>query len=150
MTEFCLHLNFNYSFFPSVYDMKLKKVLLIDDDDTVNFINKNMIERSGITNEIIVKNSVLEALADLKREAKEGTLPELIFVDINMPEMDGWEFIENFSRIGSSVVATKIILLTSIINSDNMEKSKNIAAITAMKEKPVTMDMLNQIEAEFN
>ena len=129
--------------------MKLKKVLLIDDDDTVNFISKKLIEKSGLANEIVARNSVLEALDVLKSEAKAGTLPELIFVDINMPEMDGWGFIENFSKIDSAITATKIILLTSLINPADIERSQNIVAISAMKEKPVTIDMLDQIERDI-
>ncbi|MCP4458181.1 MAG: response regulator [Cytophagales bacterium] len=129
--------------------MKLKKIFLIDDDDTVNFISKRLIQRFEITDEIVAKNSVLEALDVLKVDAKNGSLPELIFVDINMPVMDGWDFIEEFSAIGSEVADTKIILLTSLINQSDKERADGIPIISAFKEKPVTIEMLNEIQRDI-
>jgi len=126
--------------------MKLKKVLLIDDDETVNFINRKLIEKSAIAEEIISKNNALKALEDLKKEMVLGNLPDLIFVDIRMPIMDGWEFIEKFSDLGPETATTKIILLTSLINPSDVERAENIPAISAFREKPVTIEMLDDIE----
>ena len=129
--------------------MKLKKVLLIDDDDTVNFINRKLIERSDLTEEIVVQSSVLTALEVLRSEVDQGQFPELIFVDINMPELDGWEFVEKYSALGEGTAVTKIVLLTSLINPDDIERADAISAISAFKEKPVSLEMLGDIEKEM-
>ena len=129
--------------------MKLKKVLLIDDDDTVNFISKKLIERSGLADEIVVHNKAQEALDTLKDEVERGDLPQLIFVDINMPDVNGWEFIEKFSEMGSQTEDTKIILLTSLINISDLQRASDISAISALREKPVSLEMLEEIQREL-
>jgi len=129
--------------------MKLKKVLLIDDDDTVNFINRKLIEKSALAEEIVVQRSVLTALEVLRSEVGQGQFPELIFVDINMPEMDGWEFVDKYSALGKGTSVTKIILLTSLIDPADTQRAETISAISAFKEKPVSLEMLGEIENEM-
>jgi CheY-like chemotaxis protein len=128
--------------------MKLKKILLIDDDDTVNFISKKLIEKSGFAETIVAKNSGREALDYLFPNSTDNALPELIFVDINMPEMDGWSFVEELSSLFSDLSKTKIILLTSLINPSDLDRVANIPAIFSLKEKPISLAMLEKIQKE--
>ena len=74
---------------------KLECILLIDDDDEDNFYHKIVIERMNITKRIEVAYNGLEALEFLQKESQ--IIPELIFLDINMPKMNGWEFLEKDS-----------------------------------------------------
>ncbi len=129
--------------------MKLKKVLLIDDDSTVNFISRKLIEEAGLAHDIIARSSAIDVLNELENDADDSILPELIFVDINMPGMNGWEFIEQFSNSNLDTSGTKIILLTSLINPTDLDRANNIQAISAIKEKPVSMKMLDDIRREI-
>lgn len=129
--------------------MKLKKILLIDDDDTVNFISKKLIEKSGISETILAKSSGQEALDYLQLNSSADALPDLIFVDINMPEMDGWSFVEEISSMIVDLSKTKIILLTSLINPSDLDRVANIPAIFSLKEKPVSLAMLEEIYKEI-
>ena len=79
---------------------KVGIVMLVDDNDTDNFINKRVIELTGFANDIIVKNSGKSALEYLENEKDNlEKLPDLIFLDINMPMLDGWEFLSSLSKL---------------------------------------------------
>ena len=124
--------------------MKLKKILIIDDDDTANFISIKLIEKYDFAETIVEKNNGREAIDYLLNSS--APLPELILLDINMPEMDGWFFVEELSSIGKDFSATKIILLTSFINTTDLDRVTNNPAIFSLKEKPVSLEMLEEIE----
>ncbi|WP_219009721.1 response regulator [Aquimarina litoralis] len=85
----------------------LTKVLLVDDSESTVFFNKIILSKSGYVDEMIIAKNGLEALDILK----SGTIPELIFLDINMPVMDGWEFLEEFQKLNETSKNTKIILM---------------------------------------
>ena len=74
--------------------LNLDTILLIDDDEIVNFLNKIIIDRSGIVKNVIVASSATEALELLEKMAQKGVWPDIMLVDINMPGVDGWKFIE--------------------------------------------------------
>jgi CheY-like chemotaxis protein len=77
-------------------------------------------------------------------------LPELIFLDINMPKMNGWEFIEEYSRLKlNGDGRTVIIMLTTSMNPLDLEKSKKSPHIAAFKTKPLNAEMLAEIYASF-
>ena len=78
---------------------KLNGVMIIDDDEPTNFFNQMIVENSGCTDHIMVAQSGQEALdylsnGALAEENSNSPLPSLIFLDINMPAMNGWEFLE--------------------------------------------------------
>ena len=124
--------------------MKLKKILIIDDDDTANFISIKLIEKYDFAETIVEKNNGRDAIDYLLNSS--APLPELILLDINMPEMDGWSFVEELSSIVKDFSATKIILLTSFINTTDLDRVTNNPAIFSLKEKPVSLEMLEEIE----
>jgi CheY-like chemotaxis protein len=91
--------------------MKVDKVLLVDDDSISNFINRSLIEEI-LTSDVEVAENGLEALEIMKECLSHNNCPHLIFLDINMPVMDGFEFLEALNQIRSKP-DLKIIILTS-------------------------------------
>jgi CheY-like chemotaxis protein len=121
--------------------------MLIDDDEDDNFFHKLVAQESGITDSIRVAESAQDALDIIK---SSDHLPELIFLDINMPKMNGWEFIEEYSRLKPGGDGrTVIIMLTTSMNPMDLEKSKKSPHIAGFKTKPLNAEMLADIYASF-
>ncbi|WP_268846225.1 response regulator [Flavobacterium aestivum] len=135
---------------------KLDCVLLIDDDSATNFINNMLIKKSGITDRIEIVLNGEEALAFLTKngehesiESEKFTQPQLIFLDINMPVMDGWEFIEAYEALDNyKKDDTVIVMLTSSFNSDDRTRAQTYDAISNFKNKILTLNMIQDIMNE--
>src|SRR5690349_9646672 len=88
-------------------------VMLIDDNELDNFINKKLLENEKFSDMILVHQSAQSALDELKRIPKDH-LPKIIFLDIMMPHMDGFGFLEEFSKLDESIKSTsKVIMLST-------------------------------------
>lgn len=132
---------------------KLDCVLLIDDDEPTNFLNKMIIEETGCVNEVKVAQSAREALEYLagKEEAAGGKppTPELIFLDINMPAMDGWEFLEKYDKLSPEQKESIIVvMLTTSFNPEDESKAGRISYISSYRNKPLTQEIIMGILEE--
>jgi len=123
---------------------KFKKVLLIDDDDIVNSINKVIIQHAKFADEVICITNVPDAIEFLNKEKENGGLPEVIFLDLNMPDRTGWDFMDEFRQIEENS-NTKIIMLTSSISIRDEEKANASDDVSAFISKPLSPELLNQI-----
>lgn len=125
---------------------KFKSILLLDDDEINNFINQKVIQTLKITDQIFVATNGEEALILLENYAKENdALPELIFVDLNMPVMDGFEFTQQLIESGlTQKYPTTISALTTSTNPHDKEKFKNLG-IDLYLNKPLTKDIVQQV-----
>ena len=125
--------------------------MLVDDSEIDNFINLKMIEGCNFAERVYVHSngkSALEFLKNLERlDSKDGSLfPELIFLDLNMPIMDGFQFVEEFEKIPAKFTAsTKIIILTTSLNPNDMERSKRHPHIVKFINKPLSQATLDLI-----
>lgn len=130
----------------------LNKVLLIDDSESDNFIHSRLLKKENIAEEIVIKYSANEALDYLSTLVeKKYPQPELIFLDINMPGMNGWEFLEHYEKLEidqkGGIVIT--MLTTSSSDTDRVKASTN-ALINRFENKPLTKKRLYDIlEAHF-
>lgn len=127
----------------------LNKVLLIDDDEIVNSINKVMIQHAQFAKEIMVESMAPLALESIKHLNLNNKLPDVIFLDVNMPEMDGWDFMEEYKKIEMMGTAPKVIMLTSSINPKDEKRASSIELVTAYLTKPLSPELLEAIEKDY-
>ena len=128
-----------------------KTILLIDDDPIANIISTRIIKRTFSGNVVTFSNG-REALDKIREcwSLAGPTSSVVIFLDINMPHMDGWEFLEEFEQLPEAVRGKcHLAMLTSSINSDDIERSKSYKSVKEFISKPLTADklaILNQID----
>lgn len=125
----------------------VKSALLIDDDKFTNFYNNKVVKKHTNFNAIASVNSGADGLKYLKK-AIEGNVetPDIIFLDINMPAMNGWEFLEAFNELDPEFTATiKVIMLTTSSNPKDREKANKSDIITNYINKPLSLDVLNEV-----
>lgn len=132
---------------------KIKNVLLIDDDEPTNFINKKIIESSELVEYIHIAQSGQEALNFLSRRSEHNErhpLPDLIFLDINMPAMDGWEFLDLYKKlVNGKKDSTVIVMLTTSLNPDDEVKARELKEVNAFRNKPLTRQLIGEIASEY-
>ncbi|MGO4918775.1 response regulator [Maribacter aquivivus] len=124
--------------------MKLKEIMLVDDNSIDNYVSKIVTEKENIAETITVKSSAIEALDYLK--AKAGNFPELIFLDIKMPIMDGFEFLIEFSKFTVDKKANcAIVMLSSSISNADMEAASNDQHVIDYLSKPLSKEKLTKV-----
>ena len=123
-------------------------VMLVDDNDTDNFISKRIIEITKFANRVEVKNSGKSAL-DYLREFQENVdeLPNLIFLDINMPIVDGFVFLYEFEKFNDLIKdKCKVIILSSSDNKRDIDKIVNNNHVIKFITKPLTETALEEVK----
>lgn len=127
------------------------KILIIDDDDIFVLLNSKVITSIEKNVEIVDFEDGELALNYLHEIIDNpDLLPDIILLDLNMPVMDGWEFLAEYQKILPKI-AKKIhlYLLSSSISPYDMEKSQQIAAVTEFVTKPLNKETFNQIKSRF-
>ena len=122
-------------------------VLLIDDDKVTNYYNQRIVNKHEKINDVVAVTSGKNALKYLK-EAEQGLVekPNLIFLDINMPAMNGWEFVEEYKKLNSDFTKDiKLVMLTTSNNPDDYQRSLQIDSIDDFINKPLSKDLLSEI-----
>lgn len=123
---------------------KHKAVMLIDDNDIDNFINEKIIKGFTFADNVYVHSSSKSALEFLKNleTLKEGHLeliPDFIFLDINMPIMDGFHFLGEFEKLSPKFRSSvKIVMLTTSLNQSDIERVKPFKQVVKFLHKPLT------------
>ncbi|MCL5127103.1 response regulator [Algibacter sp. L4_22] len=124
----------------------LQSTLLIDDDKFTNFYNEKIVKKHNTFNSITSVNSGADALVYLQK-AMDGLVkkPDVIFLDINMPAMNGWEFIEEYSKLDKIFTSSiKIIMLTTSSNPQDQEKANSSSFINSYINKPLSTTLLDE------
>ena len=126
-------------------------VFYIDDDPIASFIFGLTIKKSGLSKEFVAFNSSVEALEYFETQKSitkdEQSIPNLIFLDLEMPEMDGWEFLTAFnSQYSNDFPNVRIIILSSSVNPEDIEKGKSIQSVIDFYQKPLKVDKLMELK----
>lgn len=126
---------------------KYKSVMLIDDNEIDNFINERMITSSGFAEKVVVKNSADNAMLFLKeREQDINALPEIIFLDLNMPGKDGFVFLNEFESLSDlAKQKCKIVVLSSSISPEDINKASTNPYVIKYVNKPLSEKYLEAI-----
>lgn len=135
----------------------LDLILCVDDDPITLMLCKMVIAKSSFASEIITAQNGEEALNyfdDLKlnnlgTEIKK--YPSLVFLDLNMPIMDGWDFLDHFSKeeYTSAFKNTKVIVLSSTIDPSDIEKSKTYPMVLDFLSKPITKEIVENLKEKL-
>lgn len=129
---------------------QLNCILLIDDDEATNFLNKMTLERSACASHIRVATSGRAALNYLRGGAVDCIRPDLIFLDINMPAMDGWEFLEQYRLLPPEKKAdTVLIMLTTSLNPDDEKRTLAIPEVSGFEHKPLNHARLARLLKKY-
>jgi len=124
-----------------------KSVMLVDDNEIDNIINEKIIEANSFAEKILVFQTGQEALDYLKEnQEKENELPEIVFLDINMPIMDGFQFLNDFEQFSETVLEKcKIIMLSSSISPKDIDRAASSRYVKKYLNKPLNARYLEAI-----
>ena len=119
---------------------KIETVAIIDDDDIYQFATKKFIKATNLIESIYTFFDGEEAIDYFKLHKHDNTkLPDIIFLDLNMPIIDGWQFLEDYSLFKDEIKKEIIIyIVTSSINPDDLIKARSIRGISDYLVKPMT------------
>lgn len=120
----------------------MNKVLLVEDDETTNFISKLILKSAGI-------DDVKEALNGKEAfDYIENACPDIIFLDIKMPVMDGWEFLDE-KKTKAPCKKLKIAMLTSSVHPVDKKRAENYPCVIAYLEKPLTKEKIDEVRKKL-
>lgn len=125
----------------------IPNVLLIDDDESTNFIHQIVIEDSGCVENVVVYDSAKEALSYLN---SASVIPDVIFLDINMPGMNGWEFLEQYSLLNEHLTNNiMLFVLSTSMNPSDEQKANENKFVTGFLSKSLTEEVMLEITDKY-
>ncbi len=127
----------------------IKKMFLVDDDDTFIYISQKIIAKTELVKEINTFENGLAALRFIKdNKDNKSVLPDLLFLDLSMPVMDGWEFLEEYDKINMEYKKDiTIYICSSSISPNDLVRTKKYTAVKDFIIKPITQEKFTQIVA---
>jgi len=125
-------------------------VLLVDDSPDDNFFHQRAITKSGIDSVVTVASDGEEAISYLSDLDPSERVPDLIFLDINMPRMTGWEFLDAYAEFPSEVrTSAVLVMLTTSPHPKDEERARENALVADFINKPLTPELLRELVARF-
>jgi len=119
-------------------------LLVIDDDDINIFIIKKIVEKTGFNVNMVSKANGLLAIDHLKVTMDQVDFPNLILIDINMPVLNGWEFLDTYDTLNISKKVDMYMLSSSVYEND-IEKAKTYAKVKGFISKPLSIERLIEL-----
>ena len=130
--------------------LKLDTVFLIDDDETVNFLNTVIIKSTGLIKNITAVSSAENALQELALRRNGNSWPGILFVEINMPKINGWEFLDQF-RIQFKEYKNKclVCMLSSSLDPRDQLMVNNSDIADFFIPKPLTVEAVSDLYHKY-
>ncbi|MBD1365325.1 response regulator [Mucilaginibacter sp. ZT4R22] len=127
---------------------KAVSVLLVDDDEINNFISIKLIKKALINTDIMAclnGKFAIDQLAEIQRK-DPSKLPDYILLDINMPIMNGWEFLDEYKRINLDPLGkSKIYIISSSVFSNDINKARSYPLVKDFVSKPLNVDKIKEL-----
>ncbi|GAA4390132.1 response regulator [Hymenobacter koreensis] len=122
------------------------RILLVDDDDTTNFLNQRLFQQLGFSNSLVALNGqeALNLLHTLCNQSAESPCPELILLDLNMPVMNGVQFLQAYAQQPVRLPLPVIIILTTSLNPNDMAQMQSLP-IAGYLNKPLTREKISNL-----
>ena len=118
------------------------KIMLVDDQKMANFINKKLIEITDFAHNIVDYTLPDAALLDIENEK-----PDLIFLDLNMPIIDGWKFLDSLQQNKNS---TRVVIVTSSTSALDKKKAQSYTQVVDFLIKPLTRDTILSLKSKLD
>lgn len=142
--EKALHLR--YILNRSIKMEKFTNVLLVEDDPITIMVCDRIIKMTRFSGKVTSCENGKIAMDYLSSLKKNETLPKIIFLDINMPVMNGWDFLEEFEKIRNDFdELPRIYLLSSTVDPEDYKKAKNFTLVENFISKPLSKEALEKI-----
>lgn len=128
------------------------KVMLIDDNEVDAFISKRILTSTLFATDIMEFNCAQKALDYLvENESDENALPQIIFLDVHMPAMNGFDFMEKFEQLHAFIRSRcKIVMLSTAIDESDLKKVQSNDLILKILAKPLSKEQLLELHSELN
>jgi CheY-like chemotaxis protein len=130
---------------------KVQHILIVDDDDISTFVTRKCIENSGFAGKVSTERMAENALRKIKDYVMVAGLPGLIFLDVQMPQMDGFQFLEQLEglNISDSYHRPRVVMISS--SSEDLDKAKemNHRDVVDYVEKPLKLNSFREIVERF-
>ena len=129
----------------------IKTVLCVDDDPITLMLSKMVLNKASFCNELVTEKDGEEAILyfeNLLITNNNDNYPKLIFLDLNMPIMNGWEFLDAFieKELHHTFKEIKVIILSSTVDPNDIEKSKKYPIVIKFLPKPINKEMLESLK----
>lgn len=126
-------------------------IMLVDDNENDNFFHEREIKKTRLGTTVMPKESGPEALEYLKSMVENGNIePILIFLDINMPGMNGWEFLTEYNKLDAGIQnAIIVVMLTTSDNPETKARAMSNSSISDFITKPLTKEKMELINEKY-
>ena len=130
---------------------KVNCILLVDDNPADNYYNQYIIKDADVCHNVHIAINGVEALAYLRRSAEPGhngeyPKPDIIFLDINMPRMNGFEFLEEYKHLDERMKSkVLVVMLTTSLNQEDKQKAMTFKEVDEFINKPLSPETLHEI-----
>lgn len=130
---------------------KISSILLVDDDETTNFVNQMLLEDMGVADQILVATNGEEAISLIKSQCAKACCPTLVLLDINMPVMNGFELLEAYEQLDlANKQSVVVVMLTTSLNPKDLKRLDDLPN-QGFLNKPLTAKMVEQVlETHFD
>jgi len=130
------------------FNSRSVSVLLVDDDEINNFISIKLIKKALLNTEIMAclnGKFAIDQLVEIQRK-DPAKLPDYILLDINMPIMNGWEFLDEYKRLNIDPLGkTKIFIISSSVFSNDINKARSYPLVKDFISKPLNVDKIIEL-----
>lgn len=130
---------------------KINCVLLVDDDDATNYIHQYIMKEIQFADHIKIAKNGHKALDYIKSiNNKDYLKPDILFLDVNMPVMNGWEFLKQYELLDNSLQNdTMVVLFTTSLKPNEEELVGSFCSIDHVMSKPLTPEMLEKLQVQY-